>query len=82
MADPKLTAVSVIVRYVSDDGHRSEATYRNTTKQKPEDALVEGVQEVARLLALFGFEAEAKAAFEGALQRVADWKVAREKGGA
>lgn len=79
MADPKLTAASVTVCYTSDDGRRSEALYKNTTKQKPEAALLEGLEEVARLLALFGFETEAVRAFNGALQRVHDWKVAREK---
>lgn len=39
-----------------------------------------GIEEMARILALFGFEAEARSTVDGAFQRVAQWRSARAAG--
>lgn len=51
------------------------------TKQPipPERALLAGLEELARLTALFGFEDEAMKVFVDARLRVAEWKAARAK---
>lgn len=86
MSDPKLRRTTVVVRYAANDGFCSELKMKGGigTKQAltgkpvpPEQALIEGLEELARLTALFGFEAEALEAFNGARQRVAEWKSRR-----
>lgn len=77
MTDPKLTGTAVDIRYTADDGYESEEGFRTETMQKPEAALLAALGEIARLLALFGFEKEAVREFNEALQRVHDWKEAR-----
>ena len=77
MQDPKLTRTNVVVKYGADDGYSSEAGFKGT-KERPELGLLAALEELARLTALFGFEAEALEAFNGARQRVADWRRQRE----
>lgn len=86
--DPKLTKTQVVIRYESDDGFESEESFGSdhlppSLQLPPEANLIHGLEELARLTALFGFEDHALAAFNGARERVAEWKKNRaEKGGA
>jgi hypothetical protein len=89
MADPKLKKTSVVIRYTASTGHRAEMTCKagedvahlKTGKPvPPEKALLSGIEELARLLALFGFEQQAREAVDGAFGRVAEWRKSREAG--
>lgn len=86
MADPKLKRTSVQIKYTSSDGYRAEFGSKAGTGTKhqvtgkeipPQHALISAFEELARITALFGFEAEARAAADGAFARVAEWKGAR-----
>lgn len=86
MSDPKLRRTTVVIGYAANDGYRSELKMKGGIGTKhavtgepvpPEHALIEGLEELARLTALFGFEADALEAFNGARQRVAEWKSRR-----
>lgn len=86
MADPKLVRSSIEIKYAADDGYRAEyggksgqgsKNLRTGEEVPPQHALIAGLEELARLTALFGFEAEALEAFNGARQRVAEWKAQR-----
>lgn len=84
--DPKLTKTQVVIRYESDDGFESEETFDSdlnpALKLPPEANLIHGLEELARLTALFGFEDHALTAFNAARERVAEWKKNRAaKGG-
>jgi hypothetical protein len=80
--DPKLKRTSVTIKYTASDGYRSEVNYSNTgrmgTQPPPELPLIEALEELARLTALFGFEDRALEAFNGARQRVAEWRAQRK----
>lgn len=60
--DPKLTSAKVVVSYHADDGYRSEMTLGDLRpgKSDPKQVLLGAHRETARLLSLFGFEAEAR----------------------
>lgn len=73
MDDPKLNRTSVTVKYTADDGYSSDAGFKGTP-ERPELGLLGALEELARLTALFGFEAEALEAFNGARERVAEWR--------
>ena len=85
--DPKLTRSRVVVAYHADDGYKSEETYRSHQggktcggmPMKPQEALLVGLEELAHLTALFGFEEEALSRFNAARQRVADWRATRQE---
>lgn len=86
--DPKLTRTSVQIKYSSSDGFRFEygakagtgTKHRVTGEEVPsQHALLEALGELARLTALFGFEAEALKEFNGARQRVAEWREKRNQ---
>ena len=84
MADPKLNRTSVQINYAADDGYSSRCGYSSGKGVKldgkptePQMALLCGVEELARLAALFGFESEARQAFEGAVARVNEWRSKR-----
>ena len=77
MADPKLKTSSITLRYSADDGYRTETTYTvngHNGKVPPELPMLEAFEELARLTALFGFGEEAKKRFDGAVERVAEWR--------
>lgn len=83
MNDPKLKRTSVTVRYTADDGYRSETTYTTSGHHPPipaEVPLLDALEELARLTALFGFCDEAKARFDAAQKRVSDWREGRKVG--
>lgn len=86
MTDPILKRTTVRITYTASDGYRAETEAKGGTGSKhlksgaevpPENALLHGLQESARILALFGFEAQARTAFEDVLKRVASAKAAR-----
>lgn len=79
MADPKLTNSSVRIKYASDDGYKVETDFTNhgPKKAEPHQMLLDGIEEAARILALFGYEAEAREAVEGAFKRIAVWRANR-----
>ena len=76
MADPKLERNSVEIKYTADDGYSAVTGYR-TGKGAPEGALLAGLEELARIAALFGFEDEARKTVDGAFARVAEWRAKR-----
>lgn len=91
MADPTLKRTSVQIKYTSSDGYRFEfsakagAGSRNLSTGEevpPQYALIEAIEEMARLCALFGFEADARKAADGAFARVAKWRKKRAEGSA
>jgi hypothetical protein len=86
--DPTLVRTSVQIKYGSSDRYRLEfdarggkgtAHARTGQPIAPEHALLAGLEELARITALFGFEDEALNAFNKARGRVAEWKAARAK---
>ena len=84
MADPKLERSSVEIKYTADDGYSSVCGYRTGKgapvqgdATKPEGALLAGLEELARITALFGFEAEARKTVDEAFARVAEWRAQR-----
>lgn len=84
MSDPKLKRTSVTVRYTADDGYSFETTYTTNGHHPPIDAeipLLDALEELARLTALFGFHVEAKARLDAAQKCVADWREGRKLGG-
>lgn len=74
--NPTLVSTSVTVRYRADDGYNAETTFRakKAAGVAPEAGLLDALEELARLTALFGFEDKALEAFNGARQRVFDWR--------
>ena len=84
MSHPKIQFAKVTIAYVSADGLQSEATFSTAlnneatavgviAQQKPEQPLIDGLEELARLTALLGIDNMALAAFNGARERVAEW---------
>lgn len=86
MSDPKLKCTSVVIKYTADDGYKSELMCKGgdgtTALVPPEKALLAGLEELARLTALFGFEDQALEVFTEARSRVAEWKSQRTEGDA
>ena len=76
MPDPKIKTAKVVIKYKADDGYRADMTC-NGLPEQPHIALLEGLKELARLTALFGFEDEALAAFTKARNDVAEWRKTR-----
>jgi len=76
MTDPKLVKSKALISYEADDGYSSETTYPAIARRRedPKGALLGGIGEAARVLALFGFEAEARAEVEAAFARVREWR--------
>lgn len=80
MSDPKLKKACVEITYEASDGYRSGFSVRSGrgTGHPPETAMLAAVEELARLLALFGFEDEARSRV-GAFARVAEWRKNRKE---
>ena len=88
MSNPTLTRTRVVVAYTASDGFRAEFGAKGGigTKHRvtgmcvpPEHALIAGLEELARITALFGFEDAALEAFNAARQRVFDWRKEGDK---
>lgn len=76
--DPKLVRSSVTISYRADDGYASQHQVNShLTGVAPHEPLLEALEELARLTALFGFETEALERFNAARKRVADWRATR-----
>jgi hypothetical protein len=81
MGDPKLTKTRVVIYYEADDGFECETQYsqENCIKAIPaEKPFIDAMEELARLTALFGFEDQAREVFDGARNRVAEWRKNRK----
>jgi hypothetical protein len=86
MADPTLKKTNVQINYTASDGYRAEFGAKAGAGSKnratgeevpPERALLAGLEELSRLLCLFGFDAEARQAFDGARDAVLEWRATR-----
>ena len=77
MIEPKLTRSTVQVTYAADDGYKSECGFTGGKTCEPHAGLLGGLDEVARLLALFGHEQDARITFDAALRRIEDWRKAQ-----
>lgn len=81
MSDPTLKTTSALIRYTASDGYRAEITCKNVPglpQLPPEQHLLNALEELARITALFGFEDKAAEVFVAARARVAEWKIARD----
>lgn len=72
-ADPVLTYAAVQIAYHANDGYRGTESIGGRG-QDPKVAMLAALDELTRVLALFGFETEARAAAEGAFERVAAFR--------
>lgn len=82
MSDPTLKKSSVSIHHKASDGYASTFdTYSGPRAangvERPVEALMVGLEELARLTALYGFEAEALERFNNAQAAVAEWKKSR-----
>jgi hypothetical protein len=85
--EPTLKRTRVLIAYTSSEGYRAEWNAKAGAGSKnlstgeevpPKHALLEGLEELARLTALFGFEDEALEQFNAARRRVFEWRTNRE----
>lgn len=76
MGDPVLKKTRVTVAYTASDGYRFEFGVKSGdgTDAPAQNALLEAIDELARLLALFGFKEQAKARVDEAFERVAKFR--------
>lgn len=78
MADPTLKRSSVTINYAASDGYRSSVNYSNRGRMGinplPQDPLLEAIEELSRLCALFGFGDEAAKRVAEARERVDQWR--------
>lgn len=83
MRDPMIKTCKVGISYRSDDGYSTETVYKlrpiDLGVKMPEQPLLDGLEELARITALFGLEDQALKVFEDARTRVAEWKKGRDK---
>ncbi|MES2942954.1 MAG: hypothetical protein V4772_08825 [Pseudomonadota bacterium] len=79
MNDPTITKTEVTIHYESDDGYHSTSVHDSALNPSlaPHLPLLQGIEELARLCALFGMEDEAKKLVNDAFARLADWRAAR-----
>lgn len=75
---PKLLKASVTIKYTTDDGYRSEVKFANN-KATPEQILIAGLDELARICALFVSENDVTVTIEDVLERIAQWKENRDE---
>lgn len=78
--DPTLKRTTVRIFYKACDDYTQDVTYSSARAASPEIALLEALEELARLTALFGFEDQAQAVFDNARWRVFDWRKSRTTG--
>lgn len=74
MADPTLKRTSVQINYTASDGYRAEVGYSSAKASTPEAVFIEAMDELSRLCHLFGFGDRARAAFDDAAARVAEYR--------
>jgi hypothetical protein len=77
-SDPTLKRSSVTINYTASDGYSMQVNYSNIgrmgSKPPPEMPLLEAIEELARLCALFGFGDAAAAGVAEAMGRVEAWR--------
>ena len=82
MSDPTLTRARVTISYNGSDGYRSEKMYCSHPKHfgrtPPENVLLEAIEELSRLCALFGYGEQATRRVDDARKRVDDWRATRK----
>lgn len=81
-ADPTIAAAKTSVSYIGSDGYRMEVTWGTlrlggNSAAEGKTALLEAHRETTRLLALFGFADEAKAAAEEIHEAMAKFHASR-----
>lgn len=83
MSDPTLKRSNVTINYTASDGYRSAVNYSNRGKMgqqpPPELPMLDAIEELSRLCALFGFGDEAAKRVAEARERVNAWRTARSK---
>lgn len=87
--EPTLKRTSVQIKYTSSDGYRADFCTKagegiisgmSGEPVPPQRALIAGLDELARLAALFGFEDEGRKACNDAFARVAEWRKKQSAG--
>ncbi len=76
MTDPTIKRCAVLFTYTGSDGYRAETRWssRMCPANQPQVALLDAIEELARITALFGFAEEAKKRVADAQARVAEWR--------
>jgi len=83
MADQTLKRASVQIKYTAASGYRAEFSAKAGSGEvslstglpvPPHQAMISGIEELARILAVAGHEAEARKAVDDAFARVAAWR--------
>lgn len=79
MSDPTLTRSFVDIRYSASDGYHMSTGFKGAvnTPVAPGQALLDAIDELARIASLFGLEADVKQRVADSCQRVAEWRAAR-----
>lgn len=81
MSDPTLKRSSVTINYTASDGYRSAVNYSNRGQMgrqpPPELPLLDAIEELSRLCALFGFGEQAAQRVAQARERVDAWRTER-----
>jgi hypothetical protein len=83
MSDPMLKRSSVTINYAASDGYRSTVNFSNTGKMgrlikpTPELPLLDAIEELSRLCALFGYGEQATQRVAEARERVDAWRAGR-----
>lgn len=80
MSDPTLKSASVTIRYTSSDGYSMETCLKggpSNPLSTAEHCLLDTLEELARLTALFGLQEKASERVEGSFKRVAEWRDTR-----
>lgn len=70
MTAPTLKSASVQLIYRASDGYRMTTGFSSRMAETPSATLLAAIDELARVLALFGFEEEARSAVDDACNRV------------
>lgn len=77
--DPKLKSTTVVFKFATTTGSRSEAKYSTSnvrpdgSKPTPEEVITEVVDELARVAAIDGYGDKVVAAAQAACKRVEEW---------
>ena len=79
MSNPQLVKARVLIEYSSDDGYKSSWECGTEEKPTPDQVLLNGLEELTRLTALFGLHAEAKKLFDAMQENIASFHAERAK---
>lgn len=70
MSAPTLKSASVQLIYRASDGYRMTTGFSSRMAETPQATLLGAIDELARVLAVFGYEEEARSAVDDACNRV------------